>query len=265
MLSYGFNDYLRIMYQLMCADFITFRKDYVNKLIDFMLWVVLTVVVFGYLMGSFGLDPHFGAFTAATMGGIGGIMEVYPRLSEMTMDLEGERLISYPLTLPLPSWMVFLKQILFYALSGGSVCVFVLPCAMALVYNQFDYSLVSVPKFALIFVISSCFFGAFTLFMISLVTRMSLLGSMWMRVLFPLWFLGGFQFSWQALYDKSPLFAYVSYANPFFYVTEGSRAAVLGQAGSMNYWLCVGMLALLTIACGWWGIVRLCKRLDVVR
>lgn len=252
------------MWQLVCVDLKVFKKSYFTKLVDFAIWVSITVGVMGYLMTAFGLDPKFGAFTAATIAGVIGVMEVYPNVAGMVMDLEGERLISYPLTLPLPSWMVFLAHMIVISIKVMSIGIFVAPFGMLLVYNQFNYSLISVPKFLLIFVLAAMFFGAFTVFMVSRTRGMAYLGTVWTRIMFPLWFLGGFQFTWYALYNKVPAIAYLSLANPFFYITEGTRAAMLGQAGSLNYWFCVGMLVISTLACAWLGINRLCKKLDTV-
>ena len=264
MIAYGFADYLRLMWQLIRADLIVYRKGYFAKLIDYAIWVLISVVVLGYLMTDFGLDSRYGAFTAATMAGVAGVMSVYPCVANLVMDLEGERLISYHLTLPIPPYLIFVKQIVYESIATMAVGIFMLPLGMVCVYNQFDYSLISLPKFLLIFVVSAVFFSSFTLWIANFVKGIRNIEMIWTRIMFPLWFLGGFQFTWAGLYKKSPWFAYCSLANPFFYVTEGTRAAILGQPGSLNYWLCVGMLIVMTLLCGWWGITRLCKRLDTV-
>ena len=85
-----------------------------------------------------------------------------------------------------------------------------------------------------------------------------------MRFVYPLWFLGGFQYSWQVLYDFSPLFAYVSLLNPVLYVMEGTRAAILGQEGSLNFWLCILMLIFFTLLCGWHALKQLKRQLDYI-
>ena len=88
--------------------------------------------------------------------------------------------------------------------------------------------------------------------------------TVWTRFIFPLWFLGGFQFSWQIVYGISKPLSYVMLANPVTYVMEGLRAATLGQAGYIHFWICVGMLCAFSIATGTLAYRGLKKRLDFV-
>jgi ABC-type polysaccharide/polyol phosphate export permease len=66
------------------------------------------------------------------------------------------------------------------------------------------------------------------------------------------------------LADKSPWFAYASLINPQLYIMEGMRAAILGQTGYLNFWLCAGMTLFFSIICGAHAIVKIQRRLDFV-
>ncbi len=94
---------------------------------------------------------------------------------------------------------------------------------------------------------------------------MSKIGSMWIRVVFPLWMLGGFQFTWEMMYAKSPVLAYILLLNPFLYTTEGMRGAILGQAGSLPSSMCFVAGLFFATLYGAIGVWRLLKRLDAVR
>ncbi len=104
----------------------------------------------------------------------------------------------------------------------------------------------------------------FALMVGSFVKNMSTIGSVWMRFIYPIWFLGGFQFSWTVLFKTSPKLAYLNLINPMTYIMEAIRGAILGQEGYLPFWPCTSMVILFAFACAWYGIVRLKKRLDFV-
>jgi ABC-type multidrug transport system permease subunit len=93
---------------------------------------------------------------------------------------------------------------------------------------------------------------------------MSELGTVWSRMIFPMWFMGGFQFSWFAFYKVFPTMAIISLCNPMIYLTEMTRVAISGQEGYINFWLCVlaaiGFAALFMFL----ALYRLKKKLDYV-
>ena len=66
------------------------------------------------------------------------------------------------------------------------------------------------------------------------------------------------------LQEVSPRIAYISLLNPMVYIMEGTRAAVLGQEGSLDFWVCVLMTLVFTILCTFDGIRRIKRRLDYV-
>jgi len=130
--------------------------------------------------------------------------------------------------------------------------------------DHFDLAAFSFFKFLLIFLLASLFYGAYTIFIVTRVSEMTQIGNVWMRFVYPLWFLGGYQFSWKSLQSLAPTLAYVNLLNPMIYIMEGTRAAVLGQEGYLNFWLCAGMITLFYAISVIAGIVLLKRRLDVL-
>ena len=131
-------------------------------------------------------------------------------------------------------------------------------------WNTMSFTSFSPPKFFLIFVLTTLFTGTFSLFVVSTIQNIHHLGKVGIRYLFPMWFFSGANYSWHTVFKLSPIFAYITLANPLLYAMEGIHAAVLGQAGYLNYWLCVLMLIMFTIVFGFLGIWKLKKRLDFV-
>lgn len=255
---------LPVLGQLLYADLITFKPEIKDRLLDFFIYIALTVVVMAYLLTSLGIRADFGIFTAATLVATAGMFEVFPRTINILSDIMGNKVITYDLTLPLPSWLAVARIGITDAIRGLFVGVFALPFGLLFVFQQFEWAKFSLVWFTLLLIANAFFFGFFGLFLASFVKKMNNIGSIWMRIMFPLWTLGGFQFTWEILYAKSPVVAYVALLNPFLYTMEGMRAAVIGQPGSLPMWLCFSVTIGFTILCGYIGVRRMMKRLDAV-
>ncbi len=256
--------YLPLMWKLLRTDLEIFTQTIWDKLIDLFIWIVTMVLVTTYLMPAFGLAADYTGFLVASLVVSAGLFELYASVTNLISDFEGGDITSYYLTLPMPSYLVFIEKMVYYTINTATMGILVLPISKLLAWNSLDLSKLSYGKFLLILMLSNVFYAAFTLWVTSRVKGMEQIGSVWMRFVYPLWFLGGFQYSWKVLYLFSPMLAYISLINPMIYVMEGARAAVLGQEGSLNYWVCVVMLFLFTILCTWHGLKRLRKQLDYI-
>jgi len=210
------------------------------------------------------MTKDFGGFQLVGMIASICIFEIYSSCSSFFADLEGNKTISYYLTLPIPSWMIFIKQALALSCRTLLVTSLIIPFGKLLIGSRLDLSNFSVIKFVLIFLATNFFFSAFTLLMLGIFKGIETLRTLWIRIIFPLWFLGGAEFEWNMLYNLSPTFGYLGLLNPFVYAMEGIRAAVLGQEGFIPYWISLSVLTGLTILFTWIGITRLKKRLDFV-
>ena len=255
---------LQVLGHMLRADFLIFKPAYKNRLIDFGIYVSIMIVVMGYLMTSLGLRADFGIFMAATLVAVGPMFDVFPCAITLVSDIVGNKVISYDITLPIPSWLAVARIGLANALIGIAVSIFSLPFGLVFVWQQFNPANFS-PFWFLVLLLSNAFFyGYFGLFVASFIKDIPSIRSVWMRVMFPLWMLGGFQFTWELLYAKSPMCAYAILLNPFLYTMEGVRAAVLGQAGSLPMWVCFIVPVGLTFLFGTIGVRRILKKLDAV-
>ena len=256
--------YVYIFKELLRTDLKVFKQVIPDRLINLLIWVTIMITVNGYLLPSFGLSASYGSFILAGLAVSAGLFEVFPSVVALVTDFEGDQTISYYLTLPLPTWLVWFRLVIYYALSSAALAVLVLPYGQLLLWNTFTLVHVHIVKFALIFTLTSLFYGALTLLMASFVKNMATIGNVWMRFLFPLWFLGCFQFSWAILHKRAPLLALVNLLNPVTYAMEGTRAAVLGQEQYLPFWVCVALLTCYTVLFTLIAIKRLRKRLDSV-
>jgi len=258
--------YANVCWQLLRTDFVELKKTFFDQMINLSIWVLCTLVVMGYLTkAQFNIaDPNFGVFNLAACVASAGLFEVYPRSFAFIADQEGPQVMSFYTTLPIPTPLVFITKIAYWLINTLLRGVILLPLGKLVLWNSFSLSQVHWFQLILIFVLGNLFYSAFTLFVASIVPSMALMENVWIRWIFPLWFLGGFQFSWYSLYDLAPTLAYINLLNPVVYVMEGTRVALMGQEGSLPFWLCVLMLVLASVIAAYIGIKRLMKRLDCV-
>lgn len=246
---------------LLRRDFAVFLPDYKDRFINGLAWIVLVIGVFEYVMVQAGLEAY-GVFIAVSSIGCWGIFNVMNSASDMIADLEGDRSITYYLTLPIPQWVIFARIALSNALQAMSISVLFIPIAKLFLWNRFDLSLVNWPHFITVFVSAYLFYGFFSLFLASCVKNFKTIENVWMRIVWPIFYLGCYQFRWIYLYKVSPVLAYLSFLNPMIFIMEGIRAATLGPVDSLPLWPCVGAIIVFTVFFGWLGIYRLKKRLD---
>jgi hypothetical protein len=227
------------------------------------LWVGLTVLVTGYVMPYFGL-VNFGPFQFGGIIAAVGLFEMYASVVDFVSDLEGDRAINYNLTLPIPSVLALMSKSAYYFLVYASLTLAMLPIGYLCVWGQLHLMQVSYGKLILAIFFQCMFYACFVLWASSMTNNMAHLGRVWNRFIFPMWLMGGFQFSWISLYHVLPVVAWINLINPMIYITECTRAALLGQADYLNFWLCLLAITFFSALCLVMGIRNLKKRLDYV-
>ena len=252
---------LRTCVRLIWRDMAVFLPGFGGRLINGALWAGITIIVFQYI-GFGDASVSLGLFMACANAVSWGFFEVMENIARLTTDLQGERSISYALTLPLPQWMVFFRIAISNALQGMAIAIFILPMAKILLWNNFCLEQMCLYKFLIIFVLAHLFYGFFSLWLASMVKNLEAIGDVWMRVVFPLWFLGGYQFTWASFVAKSPALAYLNLLNPLLYCMEGVRAAVMGQEGYLPFWWCCAALVFFTTLVGAVGTIKMKQKLD---
>lgn len=256
--------HLRVAKTILMTDFKAFKPVIFDKVIDMIIWTTLTLWVSAYILPKMGIQAEYGVFMLGAMIGTVGVFETFPTIYELMFDFERGKITHYYATLPLPTWMVFARLVVYYS----CVCLFlaslVMPISLPLLWGLFSLASVNWLQFVAIFFVANIFYGAFGLFITSLIKHSSQSQHMWIRLIFPLWFLGGFNFSWDSLYATSPWFSYVNLLNPIMHVTEAYRTAITGASGSLPFWISVVYVVVLTFVISVIAIKRLKKRLDFI-
>ena len=254
---------LQTFWQLMIRSFVVYKPHFKDKTINALTWTTLNVAVVAFIMPTVGLY-NFGPFSLIGITASNSFFTAANQISGLISEIEGDTSnLKYELTLPIPQWLALAKYAFEYAYQGFISSLMIVPIGLVLLFREFQFQNFFIIKFHCILLLISIFSGFFALWMSNFVKDMFHgIENMWSRIIFPLWFLGGFQFSWQGLYSISPVLAYINLLNPLTYAMEGARACTLNPALSLPYWNCVFALVGFTIIFGYLGIRNLKRRLD---
>lgn len=236
----------------------------IDKLINVQVWALCTLVIFGYVMQASGLPADFGIFQLGGIIATAGLFESYGNIATLIMDFAGEQSISYYLTLPVTPSVVLLSMVCGYACVGTLLSVSMVILGKVIFYSSLDLLSIAWGKLILITILANLFYGLLALAIAAHIGVVSKIGNVWSRFIFPLWFLGGFQFSWAMMYKISVPLSYVLLANPITYVMEGTRACIQGQQGYISWSVCMIVLSLFVIGSWFIAYNRMKKRLDFV-
>lgn len=250
---------------LLWRDLSVLRKNMLNSFIDSLIMPLTMIIIGGYILPSLGLPRTYGGimvvgsviamcYASTNFGGAG----------PLVADLQSDRAITYDITLPIPSWLVFAKTAVGFALYSIIMNSLTLLVGKLILMDRFDMSHMSIIKFLLIYVSANLLFGFYSLSVAFFVKNSFEFGRFWVRFGNVLYFFSGLQFSWMALYKTLPLIATINLLNPLVYAVEGTRAAVLGQEGNLNYWLCLAAVWGWMFVFAFVGYRLFKKRLDCV-
>ena len=255
---------LQVFGWLLWSDVRLIWKDFFDNLLDAMAWPTCIILINGYVMPALGLPANYGAFTSVSMVVVMGAYNAWAGSMAIAADLAGPKTITYDLTLPLPYWMVWIKNGLYLAIRTAAFNATPIIIGKLLLGSQFDLSNFSVIKFLLIHVCACLFFGMFALWSTVITNTAEGHSRLELRLIGPMFFLNGWAASWATLYAVSPALGIAVRCLPWIYAYEGCRAAVLGQTGYLNFWLCVVMINLFTVITIWWSVRLFKKRMDCI-
>ncbi len=256
---------LSVLKELLRRDLLRYKREFWGKLIDTASLLLTNLIVFGYLMSQYGLGGSYGPFMLISAIASFGFFDIVSKVSDLISDIEGEKTISYTLTLPIPSWLVFFYIGIWWSINSILITIFLFPLGKLILFNAFDLSQISFVRLVIMYISSNLFYGFFSLWLTSLLKNMGGVGYLWVRVINPILMFGAYFYSWHAVYAVSPAFAFADLINPLVYIMEGMRAAALGQEGFLSFWICLPVIWMFTLFFGWQGTRRLQNRLDCVK
>lgn len=257
---------MKTFWALLSTDLKLFIPQIRGKAIDAIIWGTLTLSVMQFIFPALGLK-NFGLFQAASVY-VGVIMfETYGQMFLLAIDVENRRYLFFLFTLPINIRTIILQKVFFYTINGLILSLLMIPLSKLILQNSMDLTTICWSKLILSLVCTCLFFANFLIFLLSFVTKTRNITEhiehMFMRIQFPMWFIGGFQFNWKTLFGINEYIGYIALLSPYTYAHEAARSAILGSEGFLPYWLCIAILLSASAACFFIGAAKLKKDLDL--
>lgn len=254
---------LHVFRRLLQRDLKVFAQNAVDNYINTLCWVLLSLVVYQFIMPELGwiFKGEFLLVSCVISKSFFGIMD---NVTSAVADLDGNKTISYDMTLPISHTMLFIKIAISNTIYAFLLALMIIPAGKLLLWNHLSFPYFCFPKFIIIITLSSLLAGFFSLCIIAITKTVVQIENVWGGIIFPMFCLGGFEFTWKTMHSVSPILAYLDLCNPLVFMFEGMRAATLDPALSLPFWYCAGALILFMIPMGYVGIYLLKKRLDAI-
>ncbi|HXW53345.1 MAG TPA: ABC transporter permease [Myxococcota bacterium] len=253
-----------IFFQLIKAELKAYKPMALSETIDLLVWVAVLTVINGLVLPALHVPREFLLISFSGTVASAVSFKSYPNIANLVADVHGDQTIKQRLILPIPPWMGFFAMVVSTFLITLWTALWAFPLGLPFMWQLMDFSGISLWRFLVIMLASAWFFSALPLLMTSFIPSPRLVGRVWLRFLFPLWFFGGFSFTWEKFYEAIPWLAIIDLMNPYLYMMEGARVALLGPPGNLPFWLDVSMLLVLSIICFVFGVKRLRKQIDAV-
>src|SRR3990167_1786184 len=103
------NSTMQTFIALLIRDARTFQQHILTRMIDACVWSGASLYVSQYLLPLFGMDLHFASFLVLGNLVVWAIFEVGTNMSILLGDLHGNNALSYYLSLPIPSSLIFIR------------------------------------------------------------------------------------------------------------------------------------------------------------
>jgi ABC-2 type transport system permease protein len=249
---------------LLLRDARTFQRHILNRMIDACVWSGSSLYVSQYLLPLFGIDLKFASFLVLGNLVVWPIFEVGNNMSVLLGDLYSNNSLSYYLSLPIPSSLIFIRIALTDAYKSFMATVPLLFFSKLILLDHFSMSAIHYPKMIFCWIMAHILFGFFGVFASSITDSFENIPTIRQRILFPMWFLGCYQFTWSMLYTANPTIAYIDLLNPVVYVLEGMRGSIDTGQPTIPFHFCVFAMIFFTVFFAWLGIRQFKKRLDCI-
>lgn len=249
---------------ILIRDARVFQQHIFNRFIDACIWTGIVLYVSQYVLPHLGVNQNFGTFIMIGNIAAWGMLEVGTNISILLADLAGTQSTTYYLTLPIPQSWIFVRIGLMDAYKSFVSTLPMIPIGKLILWNHVSLTEIAYGKLLVSYILGHLFFGFFGLFLASITPNLNYLTTIKLRIIFPLWFIGGYQFTWGMLYQTNPTLAYLNLANPVIYIMEGMKSSVLTDYHLISYPICMIMIIGFTLLFGVLGVQIFKKRLDCV-
>lgn len=231
--------YLKLFKELLITDLILMRQKLRGTIFNTLIWSTSLTLAATYVFPKLGMIQSYGSMMLIASIVSCSVFEVFGNASMFVADLDGERTITYQLTLPLPGLLLLVQKAVSYALHSAVLTMFILPVGKIVMQDHLVLSAIQPAKFIFAFILTHLFGGFLSLVMTAYTPNMGSIINVWVRGLFPMWFFGGAQFNWYTLKNISPVLAYINLLNPLTYAFEAMKGASLPDGQFLSFPMCI--------------------------
>ena len=263
-MSFTISKPIHTWFILLKRDLYVFRKQYLEYLIDTLVWPAQAAIVFGYVLPFMGMSVSFGAHILIATVASKCLFDAYFQASAAVADINNLRSIDFVLTLPLPVWMILVKNVAYFIIRALCLNVPLLIIGKLVLQDRFPLDSWSPGLSFIAILITSIFFSMFSLWLVAWIRDQVAFDHAWVRCFDVLILWGSYWFPWYKLHAFSPMVAYITLLNPFTLSIEALRHSFMGCAETLPFWPCIGGLVLETILLAAIGYKLLKRRLDFV-
>ena len=253
-----------IFLQFLKRDLLILKQEYRSKFFDTAFLFFTNVIVWSYFMSKQGLTKEYGPFLMIGAIASFGLFEVVTKVSNLIGDIEGDKTISFLLTLPLSSNALFCYMGIYWALHSAFFTLPLFFVGKLLLFTRFDIVDISYWRLVIIYLTSNLFYGFFALWLTGVIKGGRDITSIYLRFINPLFMFGAYFYSWKDAFALDHLIGYISLINPMVYIMEGMRSATLGSEGYLPFWITPIVLWAFILILGKHGITRLKKKIDCI-
>ncbi len=238
----------RVLYHFTVRHLLVFFNDYRNTLIDSLSWPLLTALINGYIAPTMGLPTWYAGFMIVGSAVALSYYVVFNLAYELTNDIDSVRKIDFEMCLPVRPQLIVFKTSVLAAMRAFLMTAPLPFLCKPVLWNSFDLSALSLPKYLLAFALACLMFGFFMMAVGGGVKSKDVMHFR-VRVVDVVFFSGCFIFPWAKYFEASEKLGYFILLNPMTYAMEGIRASVVLHQGHLNYWVCCAvMLACCAVA-----------------
>lgn len=236
----SFTQNISIFWALITRDIKVIRQRLHNLIIDGLILVCVSVLVFGYLLPLLGMSTTLIApiflgnslsFFLASLG--------YNFATRMAYDLKFDHFIEYFLTLPLPKRWLFAYFITSFIIETIIITLPLVTLGIILLGNNFGPIQGNFITFFFVYLLVLLFWALFFLGSSFTYTYQWFKNNMWARRIMPLFVFSPAFFTFKKISLIAPLFAQFTLLNPLTYTVEGLRVSLLGGTDYVSLTTCL--------------------------
>ncbi len=230
---------LRTLYAMLARDWIVIKKELPAVFIDCAFLITTEILLFAHLLPRMGMPAQDGPALFIGSSCMIGMLVSYTHAQNLLFDVEFNKFIDYQITQPIALPWIMIKYIISMAVQTMLISLPLLTIGSFAFSTPIFSSATHWPLAIAIYISSSICTAIIYLFFSFHYHFLWFMDNLWARRISPIFAFGSLFLLWQKVYALSPIFGIIFLLNPFTYMAEGMRSALLGSNNFIPAPLCL--------------------------